>query len=62
MYEDVKFNENILTSLVERINKIFNRLCSRRLISEKELKYFNYSFQKATNLGKSYFACKIHKR
>ena len=28
IYKDVKFNENILTGLVERSNKIFDRLCS----------------------------------
>ena len=39
-----KFNENLLTGLAERSNKIFNSLCSRKLISEKELKYFTYSF------------------
>ena len=52
--EDVKFNENVLTGLVERSNKILNRLCSRKLISVKELKYFTYSFKKATNLRKFY--------
>ena len=61
IYKDVKCNENILTGLVERSNKIFSRLCSRKLISEKELKYFTYSFKKATNLGKLYFLPKIHK-
>ena len=58
----VKSNENILTGLVEKSNKIFSRLCSRKLISEKELKYFTYSFKKATDLGKLYFLPKIHKR
>ena len=37
--KDVKFNENILTGLVERSNNIFNRLCSCKLVSDKELKY-----------------------
>ena len=46
---------------MERSNKILNRLCSPRLISEKELKYFTYSFKKATNLGKLCFLLKIHK-
>ena len=55
-------NENILTSLVEKSNKIFNRLCSHRLISESELKYFTYHFKKATDLGKLYFLPKIHKK
>ena len=45
MSEDVKFNENILTGLVARSNEIFNYLCSRKLISEKELKYFTYTFK-----------------
>ena len=61
IYKDVKLNENILTSLVERSNKIFNRLCSLELIYEKELKYSTYSFKKATNLGKLYFLPNIHK-
>ena len=62
IYENVKFNENILTNLVAKSNKIFKRLCSHKLISEKELKYFTYNFKKATNLGKLYFLPKIHKR
>ena len=47
---------------MERSNKIFNCLCSRKLISEKELKYFTYSFKRATNLRKLYFLPKIRKR
>ena len=55
VYKELKFNKNILTGLVENSNKIFNCLCSHRLISESELKYFTYNFKKATNLGKLYF-------
>ena len=62
VYKEVKFNENILTGLVEKSNKIFNRLCSHILISESELRYFTYNFKKAINLGKLYFLPKIHKR
>ena len=62
IYKDVKCNENILTGLVERSIKIFSRLCSCKLISEKELRYFTYCFRKDTNLGKLYFLPKIHKR
>ena len=62
IYENVKFNENILNDLVEKSNKIFKRLCSHKLIFEKELKYFTYKFKKATSLGKLYFLPKIHKR
>ena len=35
---------------------------SLKLISEKELKYFTYSFKKTTNLGKLYFLPNVHKR
>ena len=62
MYKVVKVNENVLTDLVEKSNKIFNRWYSHRLISERELKYFSYNFKKATNLGKLCFLPKIHKR
>ena len=62
IYEDVSFSENILIDLVERSNKIFKGLCSHKLISEKELKYFTYNFKKATNLEKLYFLPKIRKR
>ena len=37
-------------------------MCSHKLISEKELKHFTYSFKKATKLRKLYFLPKIHKR
>ena len=50
IYEDVRVSENILIALVERSNKIFTGLCNHKLISEKELEYFTYSFKKATNL------------
>ena len=56
-----KFNENILTGLVEKSNKIFNHLCNQTLISESKLEYFTYNFKKATNLGKLYFLPKIQK-
>ena len=36
IYENVKFNENILIDLVSKSNKIFKRLCSHKLISEKK--------------------------
>ena len=61
VYKDVNFKENILTGLVERSNKVFSHLCSRKLISERELKYFIYTFKKANNLGKLDFLPKIHK-
>ena len=45
VYKEVKFNENILAGLVEKSNKIFNSLCSHRLMSESELKYFTNNFK-----------------
>ena len=36
-------------------NEIFKRLCSHKLIPEKEHKLFAFNFKKATNLGKGYF-------
>ena len=62
IYDDVKFNENMLTDLVAKSYKIFKRFCSHKLTSEKELKYFTYNFKKATNLGKLCFLPIIHKR
>ena len=62
IYKDVKFNENILTDLITKSHKMFKHLCSHKLISEKELKYFTYNFKKATNLGKLYFLPMIHQR
>ena len=46
IYGNVKHNENILTGLVERSNKIFNRLCSRKFTSEKGTQIFYLQFQK----------------
>ena len=62
IYKNVKFNENIPTDLAAKSNKIFKRLCSHKLISEKELKYFTYNFKNVTNLRKLYFIPKLHKR
>lgn len=62
IYKDVKFNESVLTGLVEKSSKIFNRLFIRKLISEKKTHLFTCSLKKVTNLGKLDFLAKIHKR
>ena len=62
VYKNVNFKETILSDLVEKSNKIFKNLCTRKYITEKELKYFSYDFKKVTNLGKLYLLPKIHKR
>ena len=40
---------------------MFRSLKSQGKITEKELKYFIYEYQNATNLGKIYLLLKIHK-
>ena len=40
---------------------MFRSLKSQGKITEKELKYFTYEYQNATNLGKIYLLLKIHK-
>ena len=62
VYKDVDFKETILSDLVDKSNRIFKSLYTRKFITEKELKYFSYDFKKTTNLGKLYLLPKIHKR
>ena len=45
IYKEIKFNENIVTGLVEKSNKIFSCLCSHRLISENEFIYASCKFK-----------------
>ena len=61
MYQDVSFSGKILRNLVDKNNQTFRSLKSQGKITEKELKYFTYEYQKATNLGKMYLLPKIHK-
>ena len=61
IYQDVNFSDRILRDLVDKSNKMFRSLMSHGK-TEKELKYFTYEYQKATNLGKMYLLPKIHKR
>ena len=62
VYKDVSFKETMLSDLVDKSNKFFKSLHSRKSVTEKELKYFFYQFKKTTNLGKLYLLPKIHKR
>ena len=61
-YESSSFKDADLIKLVEKSNSIFQSLKKRKLITEKELKYFTYKYKKATNFGKMYLLPKIHKR
>ena len=62
-YVEVKnYKEKLLVDLTEKSNEIFKKLCNKKVITEKELKYFTYSFKNASYLGKMYLLPKIHKR
>ena len=62
IYVDIKHStDKTLSDLIEKSNKFFKRLNRKKIISEKELKYFSYSFKNASCLGKMYLLPKIHK-
>ena len=47
-YVEVKnYQRKLLVDLTEKSNKIFKKLCSKNIITQKELKYFTYSFKNA---------------
>ena len=50
-----------MSDLTEKSNRIFKGLCNKKLITEKELKYFSFNFMNAFCLGKIYLLPKIHK-
>ena len=62
IYQHINFSDKILWDLIDKSNTMFRYLKSEVKITEKELKYFTYKYQKATNLGKMYLLPKIHKR
>ena len=63
IYGNVKHsNDNTLSDLIEKSNNFFNRFNRKKNISDKELKYFSYSFKNASCLGKMYLLPKIFKR
>ena len=52
----------MLCELVTKNNGFFKDLRGRGCMTEKELKYFSYGYNKITNLGKFYLLPKMHKR
>ena len=62
MYQEVQFNKQMLSNLVDTSKNFFSGLKTKRFIAEKELKYFTYKYKNACNLGKMYLLPKIHKR
>ena len=55
IYRDVEYTKNMLSSLVDKSNKIFQSLSKKKYISEKELKYFTCNNKNGTSLGNLYF-------
>ena len=41
VYKDIDFKETILSDLVDKSNRIFKSVYTRKFIKEKELKYFS---------------------
>ena len=56
------YEETLLVDLTEKSEKLFKKLCNKKVITEKELKYFTYSFKSGSCLGKMYLPPKIDKR
>ena len=52
----------MLPKLSEASNKMFSSLRRKDFITEKQLKYFTYKYEKATNFDKLYLLPKIHKQ
>ena len=57
-YQDVKFGDDVLVTLVDKSNEMFKQLLSKQNISSSEFKYFSYNYKKSTNLGKMYLCLK----
>ena len=62
IYEYADFKESDLVKLVENSNIMFQSLRRKKLITEKQLKYFFYQYKKSTNFDKIYLLPKIHTR
>ena len=62
-YVEVKnYKEKLLIDLTKKSNEVFKKLCNKKIITEKELKYFTYSFKNASCHGKMYILPKIHEK
>ena len=62
-YAEVKnYKEKLLVDLTEKSNKILKKLRNKKVMTQKEFKYFTYSFKNPSCLGKMYLLPKIHKR
>ena len=63
IYVDVKHsNDKTLSDLIEKSNNFFKCSNKKKIISERELKYFPYSFKNTSCLGKMHLLPKIQKK
>ena len=62
-YVEVKnYKEKLLADITEKSNKIFKKLGNKKVVTQKELKHFPYSFKNTSCLCKMHLLPKIHKR
>jgi len=61
-YQTFVNSEGFSSKLSQQSNSLFKKLADNKSITDKELKYFTYTYHKAANLGKLYLLPKIHKR
>ena len=54
-------HKDSIPNLTGKSNRLFESLKRRKLITEKEFKYFRFEFKKTCDLGKLYLLPKIHK-
>ena len=60
--DHLTYNNVKRIDLIRKSNKIFKGLSNKKLITEKELKYFSFSFKNACRIEKMYLLPKILKR
>ena len=59
VYKDIKFNEILLSDLMDKSNRILKSFYTCKFIMEKEVKYFWYDLKEASNLDKFYYYLKF---
>ena len=60
IYVDLKYStDKTLPDLIKKSNNFFKRSNKKKIVSEKELKYFSYSFKNASCLKKCIFYLKF---
>ena len=62
VYKEENFDEDLISNLTGKSNRLFQSLNQRQLISEKDFAYFRFKFINTCNIGQFYLLPKIHKR